>query len=357
MMTMRWRIHAGDRMQLPPSIIRIAIMVLLLLAPVLTAPTAAQSGVDDEVAVTEHSEGALLRSRPFALDFGAVQDESAPPMDDADGWRIHLNSWIWAMGIEGDLGARGLTKAVDDSFFDILDASDSIIAFSGRLEIARGRFGGFVDGMYSRLGVEDVVINQPDIDLNANIDFDIDLGAGPFNPNPNPDPNPDLDLGLLPAEIDMTLELAIVDFGLMYRLGEWPMEASIATPPRTLSLDAYAGARYTLLTIEIDPARSEAVDTDRDWIDPIIGAAVALPIADTWEFRGWGDVGGFGVSSDFTWSMTGVLGYDFTLFDHPATVYGGYRAIGYEYTDGDGRDRFTWDVTLHGPIIGLSLVW
>ena len=70
-----------------------------------------------------------------------------------------------------------------------------------------------------------------------------------------------------------------------------------------------------------------------------------------------GDIGGFGVGSDFTWSATIVIGYDFLLFEHPALVYLGYRAIGQDFTEGSGSDRFTWDVIQHGPILGFSLLF
>lgn len=292
-----------------------------------------------------------------ALNFAMFQEEPARADDHADDWRVLFNSWIWLMGIEGDVGARGLTTDVDASFTDILDASDSIVALSGRLEIARGRVGGFVDGLYSKLGVEDVTIDRPNIHPDANIDFQIDLGAGPFNPNPDPDPNPELSLGLLPTEIDITMELAVVDFGVMYRFCEWPLGEQNGVNDRLAAVDGYVGARYTLLTVEIDPAEFESREMDRDFFDPIVGLRLVAPFAEHWQFAVWGDVGGFGVSSDFTWSATGVLGYQFTLFDLPATVHGGYRAIGWEYEDGSGSDKFVWDVTLHGPIIGFSVIF
>jgi hypothetical protein len=290
---------------------------------------------------------------------GSQEFELSPVALDADSdenrWRLELNTWIWPMGIEGDVGAFGLTKSVDASFVDILDATDSIIGLAGRLEVGKGRFAGFIDGSYSKLGVDDVTVNAPDIDVNANIDFNIDLGGGPFNPNPNPDPNPDLSLGLLPAEVDITTELLIIDFGMMYQLGTWRMGHESAGHPRNLTLDAYAGGRFARVSIEIDAENSAGIERDRDWVDPIVGAKVRVPFADNWEILVWGDIGGFGVESDLTWSATAVLGYDFTLFDHSAAVYGGYRAMGWDFSEGSGRDKFTWDVTMHGPILGFSL--
>jgi hypothetical protein len=36
-------------------------------------------------------------------------------------------------------------------------------------------------------------------------------------------------------------------------------------------------------------------------------------------------------------------------------VIAGYRALSQDYDDGSGADRFEWDVTLHGPLLGLSI--
>ena len=62
---------------------------------------------------------------------------------------------------------------------------------------------------------------------------------------------------------------------------------------------------------------------------------------------------GFGVSSDFTWQALGLI--DFQPWKHAAIV-GGYRAIATDYTSGSGRDKFTYDAIVHGPVLGLD-VW
>ncbi len=257
------------------------------------------------------------QAEPFELNFGALQDDST----EADGWRVNFNTWIWLAGVDGTVGARGLTVDVSASFGDILDASDSILAFSGRLEVAKGRWGGFIDGMYMNLGVDDV--------------------TGP--------------LGF--ADIDVTFEMILIDFGATYRIGEWTPNGEAARNSRDITLDLYAGGRYTSLEIELDPAHLAARSRDLDWLDPIVGGKLVLPINEKWHLATNGDIGGFGVESDFTWSVTGVIGYDFRLFDHPAAVYLGYRAIGWDFTEGSGSERFTWDLVQHGPILGFSLLF
>jgi hypothetical protein len=67
------------------------------------------------------------------------------------------------------------------------------------------------------------------------------------------------------------------------------------------------------------------------------------------------DVGGFGVGSDFAWSALGLFGWRFALLGQDAAALWGYRALGQDYSTGSGRQRFEWDVIMHGPAIGLTV--
>ena len=35
----------------------------------------------------------------------------------------------------------------------------------------------------------------------------------------------------------------------------------------------------------------------------------------------------------------------------------GYRVLKQKYEDGDGRSAFEWDMTIHGPIVGLKITF
>jgi hypothetical protein len=249
---------------------------------------------------------------------GAEAKDAALPAKGSD-WRANLTAWIWIIGMDGTLGVRDVKTDVNASFGDILEASDSIFAFSGRLEVGAGAIGGFFDGVYSRVGVDDV--------------------AGP--------------VGL--GDINVTNEIVLIDFGMTYRVGTWEPKGGAAKNAHDLTLDLYAGARYTNIDLELDPALVAKRSESESWFDPIVGAKLVLPISEGWHLALNGDIGGFGVSSDFTWSTTGVFGYDFHMFGAPTTVYAGYRAIGQDYTDENGADRFIWDMVQHGPIVGLTL--
>jgi hypothetical protein len=90
---------------------------------------------------------------------------------------------------------------------------------------------------------------------------------------------------------------------------------------------------------------------------PLVGAQAFFDLPEHWSFTLMGNVGGFGVGSDFTWGAMSTIGYRFSLFseENNARAVAGYRAIYQDYTDGSGRDKFKWDVTFHGPMIGLAI--
>ena len=90
---------------------------------------------------------------------------------------------------------RAFTTMVDASFIDILESSDSLISFQGHFEARYGRWGGFVDATYLKLGADDITEG--------------------------------------PATVDMKKELALVEFAVLHRLGEWPPMPGIAHSCRT----------------------------------------------------------------------------------------------------------------------------
>jgi hypothetical protein len=94
----------------------------------------------------------------------------------------------------------------------------------------------------------------------------------------------------------------------------------------------------------------------QDWFDPLVGARAIFDLSEKWAVSLDGSIGGFGVGSDFAWDAAGLIGYRFGLFGKDnAAVFGGYRAHSQDYIDGSGDDKFEWDVTLHGPILGLTI--
>lgn len=97
--------------------------------------------------------------------------------------------------------------------------------------------------------------------------------------------------------------------------------------------------------------QSRRATREASWVDPLIGMQYSVPVGDKWTYSLRGDVGGFGVGSDFTWHVATVLRRRVTdTFDW----YVGYRVIAYDYSEGSGIDRLHYDMTQHGPGIGVA---
>jgi hypothetical protein len=93
----------------------------------------------------------------------------------------------------------------------------------------------------------------------------------------------------------------------------------------------------------------------KDWLDPIVGARLGVHFSEHVLLLFAGDVGGFGVGSDFAWSVLGLFGYKWQSGIVEWAILAGYKALGQDYTSGSGTGRFRWDTVMHGPVLGFSV--
>jgi len=124
-------------------------------------------------------------------------------------------------------------------------------------------------------------------------------------------------------------------------------------------LEVGAGGRLNNLQAGIEvrrnvlPAGTEEVtgSGSKTWFDPIIAARVTADINEKWLFQFRGDVGGFGVGSDFTWQLQAYAGYRFSkVFQLTA----GYRILSVDYDKGVDSERFIYNVDTFGPVIRMG---
>lgn len=224
-------------------------------------------------------------------------------------WELTLAPYLWAAGLNGDVKVRARTADVDASFADVVEQSDSLFGLQGRIEARRARWGFYFDGTYLDVEVDDVT-------------------AGP-------------------AEPSLETELALAELGAFYRLKQWNGNGA----GNAVAWDLYAGARYTYLSNELGFPRLRSFEQSHDWVDPLVGTRLGVDWGQRLRTVIGGDLGGFGVGSDFTWSAMALVGYRFTLSrDLQMTLWAGYRAL---YQDYD-KDDFEWDMLLHGPLVGIG---
>lgn len=216
-------------------------------------------------------------------------------------WRHEVAPYLWGAALDGTSGVGNVTADVDVSFGDVLDNLE--MAFMGMYRASRDRFSITTDLLY------------------------VGLGATERGPG-----------GALEADIDIDQLALEVNAG--YEVIE--------------RLTLFGGLRYNDLSAEVR-ARGPlgnvvGAEGDESWIDPLVGAHYTIPITETWSATLRGDIGGFGVGSDFAWQ--GVATFRWQITPRVGTALA-YRYMAMDYEDGSGRSRFKYDMSMSGPALGL----
>ena len=221
-----------------------------------------------------------------------------------EGWEFVVAPYLWLIGTDGDIALRNTKASADADFGDVWD--DLEAGFTGYLEARKDKWGVYGDFSYLRL----------------------QNGAK-----------------VGPVKVDIETSSTLVEVGVLHRV----YEGFAGDHP--VGTDVFAGARYNGIDGEIDFAAVPDVTKDKSWIDPIIGAAFSRDMSEKFVVTVSGDIGGFGIGSDFTWSFRILGGY---RLSKAINLWFGYRYLDTDYDDGSGANKFEYDVAVHGPIIGAS---
>jgi len=246
----------------------------------------------------------------------AVAAEEKP--DTQSGWEFQAAPYLWAISMNGDATVKGQKADVDVSFSDIWDELN--FAFMLEYEARKGRWGLWGNTIYANLGKSDAEVSGIKIEPTVNALWQ---GAGGF-----------------------------------YRLGTWDLADAPGKKTPSVTVDTYFGARYTYLDLSLDIKGAANVDGDKHWVEPLVGVRTRWDLSERWTINLTGDIGGLAFGSDFAWDALGLIGYRFNLFgENNASAFAGYRALSQDYTDRNGDDKFEWDVTLCGPVLGLIVTF
>jgi hypothetical protein len=260
---------------------------------------------------------ALAMFPPWAFAQETPPKESPPVRANtpqADKWQVEVTPYFWAASLRGDVTIKGLDGNLNLSFLDLTQYLD--VGGMAHVEVRKGDWGIFMDGMYIKLsGTGDAVVPKA---------------------------------GLVGGNVK--IEQWTVELGGMYRVGQWIPDE------RKVTLDVLGGARYWDLKGTLDfAAPTVGFSFDRtkskDWVDPFVGLRMTANLTRDFYFQARADVGGFGVGSSFSWNASGVFGYSFT-----PSVNGwmGYRGMMVNYDTGGGTNKFKYDVTMYGPVMGVG---
>ena len=200
----------------------------------------------------------------------------------------------------------------------------------------------------------------------------------------------DAQIGNLQVPVDMSMSdfFDALEFGAMaaYRIenGEWSFSGDVtymnlgasartqqgrasagldteqftfmATAGRRVmpNLEVLASLAYFDVSADLRVRLLQQVRTasrDASWLDPLVGLNFDTPVSGKWRFTLRGDIGGFGIGSDLTWHALTKFSYQQT---DRFNWYVGYRAIAYDYEDGQGRNYQNYDLLQHGPGAGIA---
>lgn len=234
----------------------------------------------------------------------SVQPAGAAGAAREAGWQFSAGPYLWLAGLKGDMGVAEEVEpvAVDLSFGDILGAMK--FAAMGTFEARNGRFVATADLLYLSLGASD------DVEIRE-VDFlDVELKSKTF----------------------------ITTLTAGYR----------AVDQDRLSLDVFAGGRINSMKTSLDlegPVRSFSGSKTETWLDPVVGLRFKSRLGQRWSLETYGDIGGFGVGSDSTWQLLGLIQYDLS----PRwSLSGGWRHLKIDFED----NGFVFDAAMDGPILG-----
>ena len=230
----------------------------------------------------------------------------AAPLHAAEGeWQQEIVPYMWASAMNGTSGVRDVEGDVDMSFGDILD--DLEFAFMGAYRAQRDKFSVTVDGIYMALS-DDVK-----------------------------DPG-----GQVKGEIDVDQTALEVDVG-------WDLSER---------LTVFGGLRYNDITSDISLKDSNdnrvRGNGSEQWVDPVIGAHYTYPFNDQWSATLRGDIGGFGVGSQFVWQGIAQLRWQ---VKPNIGIVGAYRYIDMDYSTGTGPTYFLYDMAISGPALGVAFAF
>jgi hypothetical protein len=221
-------------------------------------------------------------------------------------WEFNLAPfYLWAVSVDGDLTVMGNTQQLKADFDEITSGLEGVftVHFEG---MHKSGFGFLTDVEY------------------------LNLGGQQTTPGPLP----------LTLDVDFTLVMAELAGIYRFNLNE-------------NALDLIYGVRYYGLDTEIEVVGAPPrVDKDKDWVDAMLGARYIWTINEKWNFKARGDVGFIG--SDLTWNVAGL--FKFQPWKHVSLLFG-YRYMDVDYEDGSGADLFKYDMTMHGPLLGVDFSW
>jgi hypothetical protein len=221
-------------------------------------------------------------------------------------WRFEVAPYLWAVSMNGRTSVGPGTIHIDEDFSDILKQ----LNFGAMLYASahKDAFGTYFNGVYAVLSNSDNIDN---IHISGKNKFGI-FGAGV-------------------SYIVFAKELANA---------------------QKISLEPYAGFRYTLNNTTIDIGRF-SLTKNVNWTDPVIGLRLDYAFNKPWSVTLMGDVGGTNASTHYSYNASAILGYQPPSWSS-TRLFLGYRLLDQHYQTGSGINFYDWNMKISGPMLGIG---
>jgi len=257
---------------------------------------------------------------------------------DKPAWAFTVTNYVWAMGSYGSTTAHGQTTDVNAGFIDMFGKTDTLVGLMANFEARRDKLNFALDFVFTQMTASPGLATER---------------------NPVPYLNFTAAAG---ANVRSTMMMI-----------EGTSGYELAQPLPSTALDGFVGVRYwrAVTDMSFGFTATGSIRSPEDtglftrsvgiagastgimsWADPILGLQLRHEIAPHHRLRLRGDVGGFGVGSQFTWQALGAYAYEFSSGTTSYAAVLGYRAIGVNYNPGGSNSV---DLVLHGPVLGLSM--
>ena len=235
---------------------------------------------------------------------GRVEGQESVPQPSPDpGWEVSISPYFFLASLDGTVGVVGQRAEVNASFRDLFRNLD--FAIMGQVEARKGNWSILGDAMYMSLSGKRVT-------------------PSPFF-----------------SDIDVEVKETIIEPAVAYRVLKHERG----------SIDLLGGVRFWHVKphLTFQPRILPLVDVEesKNWADPIVGARGTARLSPRVFVLGRFDVGGFGVSSDFTGQAFGGAGFQ---VKPRVALIGGYRYLRVDYAN----EGFVFRTAMSGIMLGAK---
>ena len=253
-------------------------------------------------------------------------------IDSTAAWKIRATASVWFPSLNGDQVLGGGTTFD----IDIIDQSDVQVAPRFELAFRRDKWTVLTSGF---------VFN---IDENATVSESFIASGTTLNPGDRVS----YDIDYWSADLLVAYRIATVPIDIGE--GRGIAESPFAVPRDGVGLffDITGGGRVWQLDYEMNQIGGPSlVDESETWFDPVVGGRMLLDLPHGFGLELRGDVGGFGVGSEFAWNIE--VAFKAELADNIGAEIG-FRHLQSRYETGSGSDFFEWDIAsagLYGSLV------